>query len=153
MQFDATKPMDELENYLEHYGIKGMRWGVRRANPSGGSSGGSSTSSKKKPAVTVKRLTAPKASSTPPKKNLSELSDADLKSMIDRANLERQYKQLYNPPQKPGAKQEIVAALKRSAMGAGEQVLKAALVDVLSKGVTKASSGSIDLTTKKKKKD
>lgn len=34
--------------FLEHYGIKGMRWGVRRDNPSG-KSGGSSKSKKAKP--------------------------------------------------------------------------------------------------------
>lgn len=34
------------EEYLEHFGIKGMKWGVRKAEPS---SGGSSSSSKKTP--------------------------------------------------------------------------------------------------------
>lgn len=34
--------------FLEHYGIKGMRWGVRRDNPSG-KSGGSSKNKKTKP--------------------------------------------------------------------------------------------------------
>lgn len=37
-----------VDGFLEHYGIKGMRWGVRRDNPSG-KSGGSSKNKKTKP--------------------------------------------------------------------------------------------------------
>jgi len=57
-----------VDNFLEHHGIKGMKWGVRRENPSGGS----------------KRST-PKAST---------LSDNELQARVKRLNLEKQYSDL-----------------------------------------------------------
>ncbi len=33
---------DELHKFLEHYGVKGMRWGVRNDRKSGSASGGKS---------------------------------------------------------------------------------------------------------------
>ena len=40
--------MDKLEDVLKHYGVKGMRWGVRRDRGSSGSSGSNSGTGPKK---------------------------------------------------------------------------------------------------------
>lgn len=58
-------------NELAHYGIKGMRWGVR------------------------------KKSKSKPRKNISEMSNQELQDHITRGNLEKQYKSLYQPKSMP----------------------------------------------------
>lgn len=59
----------DLLKHLEHYGTKGMKWGVRKDR---GGSSGSKTSSR--PA--------------------SKMSDSELKKRVNRLNLEKQYSDL-----------------------------------------------------------
>lgn len=66
--------IDEVDNFLAHYGKKGMKWGVRKASLS-------------PEHASVKTIRKSKAKS---------LSDAELKQAISRMNLEKQYKDL-NP--------------------------------------------------------
>lgn len=73
---------------LEHHGIKGMRWGVRRKNPSGSSSTKepktkSTLNSIKREISTVKKL-----------KNVSSMSNDELKTTVDRFRNENQLKDL-----------------------------------------------------------
>lgn len=58
-------------NELAHYGVKGMRWGVR------------------------------KKSKSKPRKSISEMSNQELQDHINRGNLEKQYKSLYQPKSMP----------------------------------------------------
>jgi hypothetical protein len=64
---------DDLEDFLAHYGVRGMKWGRRNARSSENLATGLL---RKKPA--------------------SSLSDAELKQAISRMNLEKQYRDL-NP--------------------------------------------------------
>jgi hypothetical protein len=66
--------IDDVDNFLAHYGKKGMKWGVKKASVSQEHS-------------SVKKLRKSKAKS---------LTDAELKQAIGRMNLEKQYKDL-NP--------------------------------------------------------
>lgn len=61
-------------NFLVHYGILGMRWGIRR---------------------TPEQLA--KASNSRSETAVSKLSDEELRRRIDRINLERRYKDLTKP--------------------------------------------------------
>lgn len=65
------------EDVLAHHGVKGMKWGIRRSRKSSGSS-----------------QTGPKKQES---RKASSLSDAELQRLVNRANLERQYKQAYGP--------------------------------------------------------
>lgn len=58
-------------NELAHFGVKGMRWGVR------------------------------KKSKSAPRKSISEMSNQELQDHITRGNLEKQYKSLYQPKSMP----------------------------------------------------
>lgn len=66
---------DTLEDFLEHYGVKGMQWGVRRKRRSSSDSGGESSSGGSK-------------------RSIKSVSDAELQAAVNRMNLEKQYKTL-----------------------------------------------------------
>lgn len=79
-----------MNDALMHYGVKGMRWGIRRTKS--GTKGNAQAESKSK---------LPEA--TPRKKKISEMTDAELKEKIERLGLEKRYKEAMAstmPPQK-----------------------------------------------------
>lgn len=79
--------MDYEENYddfLQHYGVLGMKWGHRKAR--------STSSSNKKPKSTKNTTTSkPKPK---PKPTQRQLSDEELRAVINRMRLEREYADL-----------------------------------------------------------
>ena len=99
-----------VDNFLEHYGVKGMRWGVRRSNPSGGSAKTAVKKLATKPAVKtapkpaakteVKTVAKPKVEAEVPRgpKKASEMSTEELQKIIQRINLEKQYNDLVFKP-------------------------------------------------------
>lgn len=75
--------MDYEENYddfLQHYGVLGMKWGKRKAR--------SNVSSNKKPKNTKNTTTSK------PKPPQRRLSDAELRAAVNRMRLEREYADL-----------------------------------------------------------
>ena len=89
--------------YLAHYGVKGMKWGVRRNRDSSGSSskGQASASDASTPKKTVKRQENLSrysddklASKVSEKKGLDSLSDAELSRLTKRMQLEQSYREL-----------------------------------------------------------
>ena len=80
--------MDYEENYddfLKHYGVLGMKWGKRKAR-----STVSSNNKSKNTAITKPKQT-PKPKSKPTKRRLS---DAELRAVVNRMRLEREYADL-----------------------------------------------------------
>lgn len=69
-----------INNVLEHFGVKGMKWGVRRDAKSRPSSG----DAKKSDAVKKKRR----------EKGAKSLTNKELKAAIERMRLEQQYKEM-----------------------------------------------------------
>lgn len=67
-----------MANELTHFGIPGMKWGIRRKRPSG-----PDTSSEDH-----------RTASSLKKKKLSEMSNEELKKLTTRLQLEKQYKDL-----------------------------------------------------------
>ena len=77
--------MDYEENYddfLQHYGVLGMKWGHRKSR--------NNDSSNKKPKSTKNTTT----SKPKPKPTQRELSDEELRAVINRMRLEREYADL-----------------------------------------------------------
>jgi uncharacterized membrane protein len=91
-----------VEEFIEHHGVRGMRWGVRKAR------GGTKPSSDYKKTAPLR------------KKKPHELTNKQLKSVNERANLEKNFRQL-NPKTNKAAitakKGKIVAAELLAAAG------------------------------------
>lgn len=132
------------ENALEHHGIKGMRWGIRRYQNSDGSltaagkkhrgesSSESSSSSSSKTASSSKG----KSSSSGTKKSVSEMSNEELRTAINRLQLEKQYKELTPATVSKGqkfAKTVMKKVVEPAVTEASKQILKDAIIDAAKK--------------------
>jgi len=86
--------MYTYEEALEHYGIKGMKWGVRRSEKE-------LEKARKKNAsedvIKVKEAENKIRRGTVRKADLDRLSNDELKRVVDRMQLEQKYEQLANP--------------------------------------------------------
>ena len=84
---------DYNDDYLAHYGVLGMKWGVRKAgHPQGHQSG--KTSSKRKKKVSIDVSEDKKQSNVLLKKHPDDLSNVELKRLNNRMELESNYKRL-----------------------------------------------------------
>lgn len=100
-----------LEDYLEHYGIKGQKWGVRRTPKQLG-----------KGSEDFERAFAARTKATTQGRHT--LSNKELQDAVTRMNLERQYSML-STPSSPASKQFVVGVLK----DVGRETLKSLLKD------------------------
>ncbi len=131
---DETIPMDlvrdanglitevKLADELQHYGVKGMHWGVRRSEAQLHEPSSDFTKSREKKAIA-------KTSGT------KALSNEELKLVIERMNLERQYSTLNPSPGK--AAQKFLSDLLS---GAGKQQATKIVNDQAAKQIAKVLS-------------
>jgi hypothetical protein len=88
--------VNDVEEFLEHYGVKGMKWGVRKADKTLG------THTKWAYKGTGKKKTKSKSGASS-SDHVKKLSDEELKAHIARLDLERRYSELSNPQNKAKA--------------------------------------------------
>lgn len=110
--------MNELEEILEHHGVKGMHWGVRR-------SAGSSTP----PSADAVRAAA--AKKTVKTGGTKALSNAELQHLVTRLNLERQLSQI-----NPSNKQKAIKFVTTLLVGVGKQEVTKLATNVAAKQVS-----------------
>jgi len=129
-----------MNNELQHWGIKGMRWGIRRKRDS---KTGRVESQDSKTAKAIG------------KKKLSEMSNEDLKKLTTRLQLEKQYKDLTKKETSAGkqfVKELLVNEGKRQAQQvlttqskkAAKQVAKMIEIYKLTRDPNKGSSSGFD---------
>lgn len=80
----STVRMSELDGALAHYGIKGMKWGIRKKNNSG--------ESKPPPSDDAKQVAEYK--SRVKAGGTKSLETKELQDLVNRMNLEQQYSKL-----------------------------------------------------------
>lgn len=129
----------EVDDFFAHYGIKGMRWGVRKRRSAGGGSS-KSKPSKSAPAKPQNHTETPvhkqAASQTPgktsggvhtpsnrlPPHEVKKLTDKELKDRIARIELEQKYAKLTAPQLSPGRKM-INEILQNTARNSAQSIL------------------------------
>ena len=147
------------ENELYHYGIKGMKWGVRRTPAQLARARGETPSSKIK--NTVSKITSKKNNkssskksddkkvtkeSSDQKKKLSDMTDEELKKAVTRLQLESTYKKLN--PEKVSAGKKFFDTVTKQVVG---PVLLEASKNAIRPYVEDAMKSALNKALKKKK--
>lgn len=128
-------------NELVHYGILGMKWGVRRtpeqlARARGSSKKTDSQSTKKKTSSKTAKKSSSKSTEAEKKKTTSEMTDEELRAKINRLELEKRYKDLaktVSPPKSTKGKDFVLRVIERS----GENIATQLTTDLMGKAVNK----------------
>lgn len=113
------------DNYLKHYGVLGMKWGVRRTPTQLGHKTKEQKTSEKK-----KRLDS---------KNRGTLTTQQLKKKIERLQMEKQLRELTESELNPGRK-----AVKSALTQIGTKVATTAISGALLYGVKAAVTKQFD---------
>lgn len=95
----------DMEKFLAHHGVIGMKWGIRKdrrgsgtRKKSSGAKTSSETASNDKTTSAIKTATA----LAKDKKRLEATADRDLQTLLTRLNMERQLKEFTQPQQTRG---------------------------------------------------
>lgn len=138
-----------MSSTLYHFGIKGMKWGIRRYQNKDGSltAAGkkrySESEGEKKETSTKTSTSTTERSSTSRPKTVSEMNDTELRERVNRLNLEKQYRRLMeesasNDSQQVSAGKKFVKDLANRAINNvllpvaenyGRQIIRSALSD------------------------
>lgn len=130
----SLQQSDAVDDFLEHYGVKGMKWGVRRKTSSISKlkegdrvklkDGSRGTMREVKPGGTPPPNSRPLKKSDKPKKLKGPelLSDAELRQRINRLQMEKQYKDLTAADKSRGKK--VVEYIGKEALGIGRDLAR-----------------------------
>ena len=121
--------MTDRDDILAHFGIKGMKWGVRKPTTRG-----STPPSKRAPKEGGEKRQS---------LDMHSMSDTELRNAINRIKMQKEYAQLTAPPpkEKSRGRQLVENIVFSSAEAAGKKVLTGALTNVLENALPPALRG------------
>lgn len=121
-----------VEEFIEHFGVKGMHWGIRnkRKQPTISKGG------KKKKKITVSE-------------HASSLTDEDLRKAVSRMQLEQQYKTLKAKGHTTNIGARAANSILRSSGNIAANAAKETLKNMLAKRMQSALEGAISSNKKK----
>lgn len=122
--------MDTIDDVLAHFGVKGMKWGVRRSRSQ--LSGGQSHSED-----ALKALASKKIAST---QGTHALSNQDLQHLVKRMQLEKQFSELGGVTQKKAGKKFVSNLLGNVGNQQANRVANVAATVAVNAAIAKAAA-------------
>jgi len=118
----------DVDDFLAHFGVKGMRWGVRRdRGPDGTVSGGKGSIVKRQPDSEEHTVSRQLKS-----RSVSSLSNKELQTLVNRMNLEAQYSKL-----SPSVKSSGLDFVKKTLGNAAKTTIQNMLAEAIKTGAQK----------------
>lgn len=146
-----------MDNYIVHYGIFGMKWGIRRYQNKDGSltPAGKKRLEKldKEREALIGNQSSKDSSSSSSTKKVSEMSDEELRNAVTRLQLEQRYKEL-KPRHVSAGKRFVNKIFKDVIIPSATEVAKNAVKEELGVLWNKMKAGSKEdaKSTNKKEK-
>lgn len=123
-----------MDNTLVHYGILGMKWGVRRTKAQLARARGEQLQSSK---GTSTKESGKVSSTAGAKKKVADMSDDELRKAVNRMQLEKQYREL-SPKQVSLGKKFVDTTLKQVVIPAATTASKNYLTKYIEKELEKS---------------
>ena len=147
------------DDYLAHYGVLGMKWGVRRtAAQLGNRIRGKRTQAKRKQSLAKARATREKNRKAAAKRQKlldkgllspKKMTDAELKARIERLNLEKEFKKSMTDARGDGGKKYVTDILKKIGENTLTNLGTQAATHVIGEAINKAPGVSSSDTAKR----